>query len=227
VSNRTPQPDSVLSLLKDLQKRIEALEHTPLAKNTSLDLPGSFVVRQKVPAGIPGLGTKILYTGNQTPSDPTTTGIVELYDSYGDMIVGCDTYVGIGLSRPWIPYVAHPSTSNNDGNEYMYTGSTSFVNAYDFTVIKQHPKIRVMLSAYTNGTGTTGTVDVYDNDYAFSYGGMTFSTASTVTFTPVTFPDIYISGAHMSTRSFSIRIKSSTGAQIGIKQVLIMGVQGS
>lgn len=231
---KTP-PDLVHKTIS-LDKRISTLETTPRATKTTVDTghwqfkASNGVVMVDYGDQGPGLGSGFIFRrgvngipafylgGNQSSGRQFWV----LADNTLNNIVSDDAQSGVGLARPYIPYLAVNANQTAQATLGFTTTSATFVTAYEIHGPKQHPRLDVQyllnvpsgLTAEVQLLDTTGTGTIIAGPATATFG---FGIAGLVG-SPV--------GNHLDDLNAVLQVRVASGAgTIGITVLHALGVQ--
>ncbi len=210
--------DAFTQRIRTLEKRLDAIDAARNLNGTTIDEPGSLQVRdanghvmvyigRTTAPGQVGLELRradgsLAFTFEGLTADPSFHETVRLYDRAGNVLVEDDETGGQGLSRPYIPAKVVASA-----DAIQSTTSTSMTNLHNITVVKQHPKIEMIIDCFVDTGSTSGQVDLYDLDNsAVIAGPYSFTGGSATAF------NAPISGAHLDTRLLAVRGRRTSAA---------------
>jgi len=232
---RQPPSDLVRQTLQ-IQDRLGTLENTPRAANTSVDTGhwqfkasngvvmldlgdqgpsfGRGWVFQRGDSGIPAFALG----GNQASGRQ----FWRMIDNSLNDIVTDDAFSGVGLARPYIPYLPVRGVDTVSSSLAMTTTSTSFVTAYEIHGVKQHPRVNVMylcnvpagLTAEIQLVDTTsGTVLIAGPNTASTGFGINNLVGNAI-------------GQHLDNLNVTLQFRVASGAgTIGLTVLYALGVQ--
>lgn len=121
--------------------------------------PPLLVIGETVVGGVPGDSAVIGYYPSGNTSMTLGAGGLGIFDATNNVVFTPDQTAGQGLSRPYIPGVFYRS----DYPDWPTVTGSAFATKYRARMPKQHPKLLVYCYASTDGTGTTGQVQVLVN----------------------------------------------------------------
>lgn len=126
-----------------------------------------------------------------------------LFDRSGNAIFADDTDSGQGIGRPYLPFVAYRS----DSNDWPLTTSTTFVTKHWAHGPKQQPKLFV--EAWMGATDPAAIAEVQVMVNGVVWGAAQSGTAGAVTghlFGPAT-----VSGTHLQTLEIEVQYRLASG----------------
>lgn len=147
------EPDTLADQLAAFDRRLRALETAPRARDTTVDEPGSFRLRNalgvtmayfgRLAAPVTAFGSVLLRSGGQTAIAVFNDGVqptdtVAIYDSSGGQVFATDEASGEGLARPYLS----SGLASLDSATYSGTTSTTFTPLEGGYLHRTHPRLR-------------------------------------------------------------------------------------
>lgn len=235
---RQPPPDYVRRTL-DITDRLDTLENTPRATNTSVDAGhfkflatnGIVMVDFGFGTGDPGLGPGWIFRrgingnsafylgGNQVSGNQ----FWRLCDNELNDIITDDAQSGQGLARPYLPYPTIDALSASNTPQATTT-STTFALGGLVRGFKQHPVIDLQY-IITTPAGVSAEVQLVDSSPTTDViiAGPNTHGPSSFTYGRLQGP---IDGAHMRELDITLQYRVSSGAgTIGISTTFAYGRQ--
>lgn len=231
------EENDLVSILRDLVRRIEDLERGSGIGNTSIDSgdltigSGSLTVGS-VPSVYfgpmvfgPDNASGWIYRRGDGSIAFTITGTAhdnqqwELQDSAGNVIVG-DDILDIGLARPYIHFnfVEHANTVPS-----ITTTSGTFVPLGTGRFVKQHPYVTVEVLCRASDGSTSGEVQLYNTATATSLGTATIALGD---YSVKTLGPFAMVGTLFSYQELEVQARRTAGAgSIGIRVMNAYGVE--
>lgn len=223
--------DLLMEEIRQLKKRLAALETAAPLRNASISDGGQLVVKDRdgetliligrsddpelnAPDGNPQMLFQLFRSTGEVALEmfdplPQVDGFQQflaIRDRVGNAIVADDTTSGQGLSRPFIgipfgEYIQAPTSTTTSG---------SFVTMQRATIYKQHPRLLVKLLAQASAAGTTGEVRLWNSTTGEQIG-------STMTVGSGAFIEGFlgpgaVSGAHEDPLDIDVQARRTAGA---------------